>query len=96
MSVVKKEYPAKDYHDFCTINMPKSERVKLYIGDIYDNSATCRKCGDKVRSKNKHHMQYCKCGAIAVDGGSHYLKRAGQLGDVIENFVLFNDVKDSQ
>ena len=76
--------------------MPKSERVKLYIGDIYDNSATCRKCGDKVRSKNKHHMQYCKCGAIAVDGGSHYLKRAGQLGDVIENFVLFNDVKDSQ
>ena len=77
--------------------MPKEERAKLYIGNIYDNSAICRQCGDKIRSKNKHHYTSCSCGALSVDGGSHYLRRSAKdFNNIIEAYILFNDAKDSQ
>jgi uncharacterized protein (DUF1330 family) len=51
---------------------------------IQSNRAKCRKCGDVVESKNVHDYRSCTCGAIAVDGGTDYLKRTGNPEDIEE------------
>ena len=48
---------------------------------IIRNSARCKKCGDHVESEHRHDFVACKCGAIAVDGGHAYLRRAGYPED---------------
>ena len=82
-----------DYHDFCTKDMPKEERRKLNIGDIYSNSLICKKCGEEIRSKNKHDFRRCKCGACAIDGGSHYVRILGNWGDFETKTIYFDDVE---
>lgn len=56
---------------------------------IVRNRAKCKICGDIVESKYRHDFKWCKCGAMAVDGGHAYIKRAwdpkyGDKDDVIE------------
>lgn len=41
------------------------------------NGGMCLKCGETVYSRNRHDFKYCKCQAIAVDGGHDYLRRLG-------------------
>lgn len=48
---------------------------------ILANRIKCKKCGDIIRSTNVHDFKYCKCGAVAVDGGHYYLRRVGELED---------------
>ena len=50
---------------------------------IIVNKIQCKKCGDIIESKTVHDFKFCKCGAIAVDGGHDYLRRAGNLEDYI-------------
>lgn len=38
----------------------------------------CLKCNTTIKSLHRHHMCWCKCGAIAVDGGNDYLKCVGE------------------
>lgn len=42
----------------------------------------CKKCGDVIQSMSLHDMKWCKCGAIAVDGGRHYLRLLGEPEDI--------------
>ena len=42
----------------------------------------CKKCGDLIWSTNVHDMVWCKCGAIAIDGGEDYCKVSGNLDDM--------------
>lgn len=51
---------------------------------IYENKIQCKKCGDIIESKTVHDMVWCKCGAVAVDGGKEYLRRTGNDEDIIE------------
>ncbi|AQS09703.1 hypothetical protein CLOBY_18340 [Clostridium saccharobutylicum] len=51
---------------------------------IYENKIQCKKCGDVIESKTVHDMVWCKCGAVAVDGGKEYLRRTGNDKDIIE------------
>src|SRR5574337_866627 len=30
----------------------------------------CKKCDDVIQSMHRHDFRWCKCGAIAIDGGS--------------------------
>jgi hypothetical protein len=39
---------------------------------IIVNKVRCKKCNDIIESKHTHDLQYCKCGAIYVDGGTEY------------------------
>ena len=48
---------------------------------IITNKIRCRKCGDVIESKYTHDFRFCKCGAVAVDGGKEYLRRVGNLED---------------
>lgn len=84
-----------DYHDFTTINTPKEERKKLCVGDIWINAAECLKCGELIRSKNRHDYVTCRCGNLSVDGGSMYAKRVFKdAKKYVDLSVVFNDVKD--
>ena len=43
---------------------------------ILHNRIQCRKCGDIIESESVHDFKFCKCGAVAVDGGHEYMKRS--------------------
>lgn len=51
---------------------------------ILRNRAQCRVCHEIIESTYRHDYQSCSCGAIAVDGGTDYLRRTGSLIDIIE------------
>lgn len=46
---------------------------------ILSNQVRCNTCGDTPFSGHVHDFRYCKCGAIAVDGGMQYLRRLGNI-----------------
>lgn len=43
--------------------------------EIVSNKIKCKKCGDIIESKSTNDLKRCSCGAVAVDGGTEYLKR---------------------
>lgn len=51
------------------------------MGEIVVNKIRCKKCGDVIESVSVHDFKFCKCGAVAVDGGHEYLRRCGDLED---------------
>lgn len=51
---------------------------------IKENKARCKKCDTVIVSTHVHDYVRCPCGAIAVDGGREYLRRAGKPEDVEE------------
>lgn len=51
---------------------------------IKTNKAQCRQCNDIITSTHVHDFKECKCGEISVDGGKEYLRRGGDLLDIIE------------
>ena len=34
-----------------------------------------------IEGTHRHDFKFCKCGAVAVDGGTDYLKRSGYRED---------------
>lgn len=65
--------------DFTVRKEEKKIKVK-----IIKNMAKCRLCGDTIESKFRHDFVRCKCGAIFVDGGKDYLRRGGEINNIIE------------
>ena len=51
---------------------------------ILVNKIQCKKCKDIIESKHVHDFKWCSCGAVAVDGGLEYLRRVGNIEDIIE------------
>ena len=49
--------------------------------NILVNKIKCNKCGDIIESRTVHDFKFCKCGAVAVDGGKDYLRRCGNPED---------------
>ena len=48
-----------------------------------------------IESKYRHDFKFCKCGAVAVDGGKAYLRRLGYEEDYEElSEVEKEDKKD--
>jgi hypothetical protein len=46
------------------------------------NAAQCLRCNDIIESKHRHDFVWCKCGAVAVDGGLEYARRVGKQEDM--------------
>ena len=46
---------------------------------ILVNRIKCNKCGEIIESTHRQDFKFCKCGAVAVDGGNDYLRRSGNL-----------------
>ena len=51
---------------------------------IIANKAKCKRCFSVIESRHRHDFVWCKCGAIAVDGGTSYIRRIGTPGDLEE------------
>ncbi|MEG1142968.1 MAG: hypothetical protein RR228_04080 [Bacilli bacterium] len=62
---------------------------------IIINKAKCKKCNDIIESKTVHDFKWCSCGNIAVDGGQEYIKRFGNLDDIIELSEYEKKLKDT-
>ena len=54
------------------------------MNKIIVNKIKCKKCGDTIESTYRHDFKFCKCGAVAVDGGKDYLRRLGYEEDYEE------------
>lgn len=55
---------------------------------IVENKIQCRICLEELTSKSEHDFKWCKCHRVAVDGGNEYLKRCGELGNILELSIL--------
>ena len=58
---------------------------------IIANKAKCKKCGDIIESVSVHDFVTCSCGAISVDGGKSYLRRSGELDNLIDLSVSIDE-----
>ena len=58
---------------------------------ILVNKIKCNKCGDIIESTYRHDFKFCKCGAVAVDGGKDYLRRGGNREDWEELSITEDD-----
>lgn len=61
---------------------------------IIKNAARCMLCNDVIESRSRHDFKWCKCGAIAVDGGKDYLRRAGNMDAIDELSEETPDAED--
>ena len=61
---------------------------------ILVNRAKCLKCGDIIESTYRHDFKWCKCGALAVDGGQDYIKRCFESLENVEELSLYSDDHD--
>ena len=52
------------------------------------NAAGCRKCKTTAVSQYRNDYASCKCGAISVDGGHDYIRRVGNLEDMIHLNII--------
>ena len=62
----------------------KTKAKDLSDKKISVNKIQCKKCKDIIESKHVHDFKWCTCKSIAVDGGLEYLRRIGNLEDIIE------------
>lgn len=60
------------------------ERKMIGVGNIRLNAVRCNRCERVIVSNHRHDFKKCPCGAIAVDGGSWYLKRVGDPNGYVE------------
>lgn len=47
--------------------------------NLIKNAVKCLKCNDIIESKHVHDFRYCSCRNIAVDGGTEYTRRIGNI-----------------
>ena len=66
------------------MNSEKTKAKDLSDKKILVNKIQCKKCKDIIESKYVHDFKWCVCRNIAVDGGLEYLRRVGNLEDIIE------------
>lgn len=63
---------------------------------IKSNKIRCRKCGEIIESVSVHDFKFCKCGAVAVDGGHEYLRRCGNLENFEERSEYESDATEDR
>ena len=62
----------------------KYTQNNLTNNKILINKIQCKKCKDIIESKYVHDFKWCSCKSVAVDGGLEYLRRVGNIEDIIE------------
>lgn len=76
-------------------NGNSNQGVNLALRDdetsIILNAIGCRKCKTTAISTHRHDYVSCKCGSISADGGINYLRRVGDMKNMIELSVVTSD-----
>ena len=83
-----------DYHWKYPKGLTAEERKEANIGDIWINGLVCLKCGDFIRSKNRHDFKFCSCKSVAIDGGSWYSRILGDQEDYIQVIEYYEDAEN--
>ena len=63
-----------EYYAIMGFEVIKMEKILV-------NKIRCKKCNEVIESTHRHDFKFCKCGAVAVDGGKDYLRRGGNRED---------------
>ncbi len=58
---------------------------------IVRNQAKCLECGETIVSRSRHDFVTCDCGALSVDGGLSYVRRAFRSPANFEELSLYSD-----
>ena len=59
------------------------------------NKIKCNKCGEVIEKHTfPHDFKFCKCGAVAVDGGKDYLRRCGNREDWEDLSEVIDDSRE--
>lgn len=66
------------------------------LSKIIKNAVQCKRCRDIIESKSVHDFVICTCVACSVDGGHEYLRRCGNLEDMVEKSVVEPDIKEGR
>ncbi len=67
-----------------------------YDDIIERNSAICLSCNTEIVSVHRHDFKYCKCGDLAVDGGTEYLRRVYKPGALWKDTSITRPKEDGE
>ena len=60
------------------------------------NKCQCAKCLDIIESRIRHDFVRCKCGAIFTDGGTEYVRRGGDIENIIDMSETYEETFESE
>ena len=61
---------------------------------IKRNIIQCKSCNDIIESTHVHNYKRCKCGKVAVDGGTEYIKISYPGGNPYDWFIDLSEYED--
>jgi hypothetical protein len=60
------------------------------------NKCQCAVCLDIIESKHRHDFVQCSCGAIFTDGGTEYIRRGGEIENIIDMSETYEETFESE
>jgi hypothetical protein len=60
------------------------------------NKCQCARCLDIIESKHRHDFVQCSCGAIFTDGGTEYIRRGGEIENIIDMSETYEETFESE
>jgi hypothetical protein len=60
------------------------------------NKCQCARCLDIIESKSRHAFVQCSCGAIFTDGGTEYIRRGGEIENIIDMSETYEETFESE
>ena len=60
------------------------------------NKCQCAVCLDIIESRHRHSFVRCKCGAIFTDGGTEYIRRGGEIENIIDMSETYEETFESE
>ena len=60
------------------------------------NKCQCAKCLDIIESRHRHDFVQCSCGAIFTDGGTEYIRRGGEIENIIDMSETYEETFESE
>lgn len=78
-AVLRGSFTKDQLQDLEVVEFKVEQRTTHEAYRIKRNVVQCLKCDQVIESTHRHDFRWCKCKGIAVDGGTAYLKRCGNL-----------------
>ena len=60
------------------------------------NKCQCARCLDIIESRHRHAFVRCSCGAIFTDGGTEYIRRGGEIENIIDMSETYEETFESE
>jgi hypothetical protein len=60
------------------------------------NKCQCALCLDIIESRSRHDFVRCGCCAIFTDGGTSYIRRGGEIENIIDMSETYEETYESE